>query len=159
MNCAIRADSSTNPYAFARPDFPPSPLPATYVWRRGSESNRRIRLLQSPALPLGYPATGLLTDIKSPRQSGKPLFQVAGKTELQMDTNELESGGEAFDGPGVVRLARITKAVVQPVGAALPEFDSRGTQHIPAPERRLGPVFVAVLFLVLPPFLFPFCTV
>ena len=25
-------------------------------WRRGSESNRRIRLLQSPALPLGYPA-------------------------------------------------------------------------------------------------------
>src|SRR5437764_889636 len=26
------------------------------VWRRGSESNRRIRLLQSPALPLGYPA-------------------------------------------------------------------------------------------------------
>ena len=28
------------------------------VWRRGSESNRRIRLLQSPALPLGYPAVG-----------------------------------------------------------------------------------------------------
>ena len=27
-------------------------------WRRGSESNRRMRLLQSPALPLGYPATG-----------------------------------------------------------------------------------------------------
>ena len=26
-------------------------------WRRGSESNRRMRLLQSPALPLGYPAT------------------------------------------------------------------------------------------------------
>lgn len=25
-------------------------------WRRGSESNRRMRLLQSPALPLGYPA-------------------------------------------------------------------------------------------------------
>jgi hypothetical protein len=25
-------------------------------WRRGSESNRRIELLQSPALPLGYPA-------------------------------------------------------------------------------------------------------
>ena len=29
---------------------------AHYGWRRGSESNRRIRLLQSPALPLGYPA-------------------------------------------------------------------------------------------------------
>src|SRR5450759_4641136 len=27
------------------------------TWRRGSESNRRMRLLQSPALPLGYPAT------------------------------------------------------------------------------------------------------
>gem|GEM_PF-3746753 len=25
-------------------------------WRRGSESNRRIRVLQTPALPLGYPA-------------------------------------------------------------------------------------------------------
>ena len=31
--------------------------PSTNEWRRGSESNRRIRLLQSPALPLGYPAT------------------------------------------------------------------------------------------------------
>ncbi len=29
---------------------------AAEVWRRGSESNRRMRLLQSPALPLGYPA-------------------------------------------------------------------------------------------------------
>src|SRR5262245_56185676 len=26
-------------------------------WRRGSESNRRMQLLQSRALPLGYPAT------------------------------------------------------------------------------------------------------
>ena len=31
--------------------------PASEGWRRGSESNRRMRLLQSPALPLGYPAT------------------------------------------------------------------------------------------------------
>src|SRR5579862_1694465 len=30
--------------------------PHKKAWRRGSESNRRIRLLQSPALPLGYPA-------------------------------------------------------------------------------------------------------
>lgn len=28
-------------------------------WRRGSESNRRMGLLQSPALPLGYPAIKL----------------------------------------------------------------------------------------------------
>ena len=28
------------------------------VWRRGSESNRRMQLLQSRALPLGYPARG-----------------------------------------------------------------------------------------------------
>ena len=33
----------------------PSPN-SVWKWRRGSESNRRIRLLQSPALPLGYPA-------------------------------------------------------------------------------------------------------
>ena len=26
------------------------------IWRRGSESNRRMQLLQSRALPLGYPA-------------------------------------------------------------------------------------------------------
>src|SRR2546429_1093688 len=32
------------------------------AWRRGSESNRRIRLLQSPALPLGYPARSLTQD-------------------------------------------------------------------------------------------------
>ena len=30
--------------------------PISYNWRRGSESNRRMGLLQSPALPLGYPA-------------------------------------------------------------------------------------------------------
>lgn len=29
------------------------------VWRRGSESNRRMQLLQSRALPLGYPANKL----------------------------------------------------------------------------------------------------
>jgi hypothetical protein len=29
---------------------------AGFGWRRGSESNRRIQLLQSRALPLGYPA-------------------------------------------------------------------------------------------------------
>ena len=29
---------------------------AKEVWRRGTESNRRMGLLQSPALPLGYPA-------------------------------------------------------------------------------------------------------
>ena len=28
-------------------------------WRRGSESNRRIRVLQTLALPLGYRATSL----------------------------------------------------------------------------------------------------
>src|SRR6266849_4690062 len=28
-----------------------------WSWRRGSESNRRMQLLQSRALPLGYPAT------------------------------------------------------------------------------------------------------
>jgi hypothetical protein len=32
-------------------------------WRRGSESNRRMGLLQSPALPLGYPAMGKILPI------------------------------------------------------------------------------------------------
>ena len=32
-------------------------MPKHQSWRRRSESNRRMRLLQSPALPLGYPAT------------------------------------------------------------------------------------------------------
>jgi hypothetical protein len=39
-------------------------------WRRGSESNRRMRLLQSPALPLGYPATGHARK-SSPLKSGR----------------------------------------------------------------------------------------
>ena len=38
-----------------------------YRWRRGSESNRRMQLLQSRALPLGYPATELT--LKSYRPS------------------------------------------------------------------------------------------
>ena len=29
-------------------------------WRRGSELNRRIEVLQTSALPLGYPASGLV---------------------------------------------------------------------------------------------------
>jgi hypothetical protein len=37
-------------------------------WRRGSESNRRIRLLQSPALPLGYPAA-----LSDPQTKSCPL--------------------------------------------------------------------------------------
>ena len=43
-------------------------------WRRGSESNRRIRLLQSPALPLGYPATRLRCEIKSLSKARKSLI-------------------------------------------------------------------------------------
>ncbi len=35
----------------------------TSCWRRGSESNRRMGLLQSPALPLGYPASTQRTAI------------------------------------------------------------------------------------------------
>ncbi len=30
-------------------------------WRRGAESNRRIKVLQTSALPLGYRADGLPT--------------------------------------------------------------------------------------------------
>ena len=48
--------SYTNSYTVLHFNIPTSPLTTTYVWRRGSESNRRMRLLQSPALPLGYPA-------------------------------------------------------------------------------------------------------
>ena len=46
---AIGFPSFLSPYCFS-----------SYGWRRGSESNRRIRLLQSPALPLGYPAIRVL---------------------------------------------------------------------------------------------------
>src|ERR1700733_578744 len=39
--------------------IPPGVTPccsSNKTWRRGSESNRRMQLLQSRALPLGYPA-------------------------------------------------------------------------------------------------------
>ena len=36
-------------------------------WRRGSESNRRMQLLQSRALPLGYPARGARKIERRPR--------------------------------------------------------------------------------------------
>ena len=38
------------------------------TWRRGSESNRRIRLLQSPALPLGYPAIRVVLKLDHPNE-------------------------------------------------------------------------------------------
>src|ERR1044071_2177579 len=41
-------------------------------WRRGSESNRRIRLLQSPALPLGYPAAFVERKIVHHQTSASP---------------------------------------------------------------------------------------
>ncbi len=45
-------------------------------WRRGSELNRRIRLLQSPALPLGYPAIAKIKIAES--QSGtSPNWEAA----------------------------------------------------------------------------------
>src|SRR5581483_115204 len=50
-----------------------------YDWRRGSESNRRIRLLQSPALPLGYPAVRLRCEKKSVYSASKFLLS----TEFQ----------------------------------------------------------------------------
>src|ERR1017187_3157897 len=56
--------------------YPTSPLSTTSIWRRGSESNRRMRLLQSPALPLGYPATQIFNTKFDSRpgqvQSAKP---------------------------------------------------------------------------------------
>src|SRR5260370_35517285 len=69
------------------------------------------------------------------------------------------SGGEAFDGPGIFPLPGITKAVVQPVGTALPKLDAGGAQNISAPKRRFGHLATAVLFLILVPLLFQFRTV
>ena len=53
-------------------------------WRRGSESNRRMRLLQSPALPLGYPATrkGEANFVLRPKQvQVLPRTASTGKTQ------------------------------------------------------------------------------
>src|SRR2546423_15266530 len=43
---------------------------------------------------------------------------------------------EAIDGPGTVSLSRVTKAVVEAIGAALPKFQSIRFEPITAPMRR-----------------------
>ena len=45
---------------------------------------------------------------------------------------------QPLDLPGAGGLARVTEAVVQPVGAALPEFDGVGSDDVTAPDRRAG---------------------
>src|SRR5690606_22482622 len=66
-----------------------------WSWRRGSESNRRIRLLQSPALPLGYPAVESCK-IKSVPARRKPRFSCGTFHDLHppppVSSNQLGSG-------------------------------------------------------------------
>ncbi len=57
------SESTQNTYNFDRPASSRGPIndykSADYKWRRGSESNRRVEDLQSPALPLGYRAESM----------------------------------------------------------------------------------------------------
>ena len=55
-NCDFFAGLLTVSLTVAVPTFLTPCRSCSKIWRRRSESNRRMRLLQSPALPLGYPA-------------------------------------------------------------------------------------------------------
>ena len=48
-----------------------------FFWRRGPESNRRIKVLQTSPLPLGYRALNLFTVARSSRkiQRGAPAIR------------------------------------------------------------------------------------
>jgi hypothetical protein len=77
--------SEQNVKCFRRPAVR-DPLVALMRWRRGSESNRRIKVLQTPPLPLGYraiwnilPPGQNLVDRRHPALSRKlaPRFPVS----------------------------------------------------------------------------------
>src|SRR6266545_4449940 len=61
-------------------------------WRRGSESNRRMRLLQSPALPLGYPAA--VPKLSSLLASRKFKFFASGRVKADHVIGVTDEMGE-----------------------------------------------------------------
>src|SRR5207248_143071 len=54
-------------------------------------SNRRIRLLQSPALPLGYPAVGSESHNKATSAPRKPLFIPSRRQGVRQNSSGFES--------------------------------------------------------------------
>ncbi len=89
---------------------------ASSSWRRGSESNRRIRLLQSPALPLGYPAASTANH-SSVFQDRKANFSESGACQLRIQTNELRQSPLR---PRPIKLGQLRPSQLPPVQCAPP---------------------------------------
>jgi hypothetical protein len=53
--------------------------PEGWIWRRGSESNRRIKVLQTLALPLGYRAPVFAAICKIARRRVRSQIALQGK--------------------------------------------------------------------------------
>lgn len=60
---------------------------------------------------------------------------------------------QSIDSPGTISLARVEKAVVQPAGPALPEFNFPGHDAVTAPKRRKRHLAFTKFALHLLPFL------
>ena len=96
--------------------------PPSEGWRRGSESNRRMQLLQSRALPLGYPATHRGESKPNPllcKQSlflEKPIQAISGAIKVNLD---------AFQSTRIFRNNSLSREVMRQAArtAAIPFFN------------------------------------
>src|ERR1700758_2058699 len=99
-------------------------------WRRGSESNRRIKVLQTSPLPLGYRAPALANSVP------KPSWCVFGARASWKQRNlERETGFE----PATSTLARSHSTTeLLPLSPTIVKRGSGSRKHcIVAPQRQL----------------------
>ena len=99
--------------------------PLDTIWRRRSESNRRIQLLQSRALPLGYSAysgakhNGVPPPRKRKFVSGFRLFSVTEKTPDDYDCQLTEH-------PSLPLFFQRAFGLKIPIGVMMPVMSSGG---------------------------------
>ena len=76
-------------FGFVKFETPVKRSLEVWNWRRGSESNRRMELLQSSALPLGYPAA----------YCGPKLNHEASRCKIRFSVTELRGPRAGFAAP------------------------------------------------------------
>src|SRR6266513_707046 len=84
-------------------------------------------------------STASLGSIGSTQCNEMPALNPAGaRSTIASRRREASLGRKPLDSPGAASSSRIKQAVVQPVGAALPELDALRRHAVAAPVRRPG---------------------
>src|SRR6516225_7059563 len=93
-------------------------------WRRGGESNPRIKVLQTSALPLGYRAGNLLTRVYSTNNPRGPILSNRGLNLCEESDFAPRVNGHSELGREVERAA-CSDVAVQPDSSAQHAYQSR----------------------------------